>query len=393
MASLLELHRDRAGVAAAERGGEGPQSRARLEVGGRGRAPMRARSEPYANEAWRQGRRAWQREGERRASIPIAEVQETVNGCRSAGQGGEVDTAAECDAPAVVPATCPARAGSATLCSRLALAGLESVRDDAPHPHAHGLTQRRGRRGMGEQETKRADGRLPAQVGYWSAILLASVLLVYLLSMIGLVFSHPARWTGVADYVAATSAAWQRFLTICELCVFLAAPLYLSLLRCIHEQARGRQRFLARMGVDFALIATVLSSINYFTQLGAVRLSIKHGEVVGLEHLIQVNTHSAMYGLAILGWTLFLGASSLLIAPVFSGKGLTKVIRWACRVNAFACLLGLFGYLLEAITLDLLYLGGMGTSMIVLSISSALYFKRRLSTEGGNYVAQAIAVP
>ncbi len=215
-------------------------------------------------------------------------------------------------------------------------------------------------------------------MGCWSAGLLASVLIVYTLSMIGLILAHPAQWTGLADYVAATAAPWHRYLTVGEACVFLAAPLYLVMTNCILEQAEGAQRFLVRVGVCFAVIATVLGSISYFVQLGPVRLSIEHGELAGLEQLVQVNTHSAMYSLAILGWTLFLGLSSLFVAFAFGEGRLGRLIRWAFLVNGASCLLGTVGYLGEAPLLNLLYLGGMGTSMIVLSISLAVHFRRPL---------------
>jgi hypothetical protein len=222
-------------------------------------------------------------------------------------------------------------------------------------------------------------GRLSTKVGCWSAALLAFVLIAYTLSMTGLVLSHPARWTGLSDYVAATSAPWHRFLTVCEACVFLAAPLVLVLTNCILDQADGDRRFLAGLGVCFAVVATVLGSINYFVQLGPVRQSIEHGEITGLEQFVQVNTHSVMYSLAILGWTVFLGLSSLFTAPVFGGRGLGRMIRWSFLVNGFSCMLGALGYFFEVPVLDILYLGGMGTSMTVLSISLAVHFQRRPS--------------
>ena len=65
--------------------------------------------------------------------------------------------------------------------------------------------------------------------------------------------------------------------------------------------------------------------VDYYVQLSTVRLTIAKGEIVGLEQWLQANPYSGVAAINMLGWTLFLGLSSLFVAPVFFwqrfGKG------------------------------------------------------------------------
>ena len=81
--------------------------------------------------------------------------------------------------------------------------------------------------------------------------------------------------------------------------------------------------------------------------------------------------------LNLLGWSLFLGLSSLCAAPLFGSNRLERWLRNLFLANGLFCLLGGAGYLLEHFWLLFLSLNfGMGGAMLALTILLAVYFRR-----------------
>jgi hypothetical protein len=77
-------------------------------------------------------------------------------------------------------------------------------------------------------------------------------------------------------------------------------------------------------------------------------------------------------------WTVFLGLSSLFVAPVFSRGKRERVIRWAFALTGLFCLGGGIGYVGEIpglvfVTITL----GMGGAVLVATAALALWFLSR----------------
>lgn len=225
--------------------------------------------------------------------------------------------------------------------------------------------------------------RLSITIGFWSATFQTVLLVAYTIFIGLLIFSKPSAWTDLSNYLDALNGSWHSFLTWCQLAAFLSAPIYLLLVNCIHDYTDNAKKILTRISICFAAIFTTLSSINYFVQISAVRQSIIKGQLEGLEQFIQLNTSSPMYALVMLGWTLFLGLSSLFLVPVFSGGRLERVLKVSFLANGSFCIIGCLGYVADIMLLNILYVGGMGTSMIVVSVSLAVLFRRIGNTAAG----------
>ena len=164
---------------------------------------------------------------------------------------------------------------------------------------------------------------------------------------------------------------------IARFAMLLFGPLYVVLLNCIYEHTPQEKRLLARIGIDFGLAFAVLTGINYFVQLSAVRLSLLKGELQGLEQIVQANPISGISAINMLGWTLFLGLSSLFIAPVFSGSKLEKAIGMAFLVNGLCCLLGGLGYIFDILILIFLTINfGMGGAILTAAILLCIFYKK-----------------
>jgi hypothetical protein len=140
---------------------------------------------------------------------------------------------------------------------------------------------------------------------------------------------------------------------------------------------------MGKIAISFAIMFAVCISIHYFVQISSVRLSIASGQTAGLEQFIQANPSSGIAGINLVGWTLFFSLACLFLAPVFPGKGINRVIRYALVANAIFCLLGGFGYIMDYVILVLFCLNiGMGGAMGTAIIGMLIYFNRFKRDEG-----------
>jgi hypothetical protein len=223
--------------------------------------------------------------------------------------------------------------------------------------------------------------RISIQIGFWSALLIAVTFFVFTICFVMIAATPPLFiWTNLADYVLFANQRSQILQDIARFTMLLFGPLYVVLLNCIYDHTSQEKRLLARIGINFGLAFAVFTGINYFVQLSAVRLSLLKGELQGLEQIVQANPISGISAINMLGWTLFLGLSSLFIAPVFSGSKLEKAIGMAFLVNGFFCLLGGIGYVFDIIILIFLTINfGMGGAILTTAILLCIFYKKLMA--------------
>lgn len=218
---------------------------------------------------------------------------------------------------------------------------------------------------------------LSYQIGYWSALLLILSLIIWIISFTGIALTSPLfTWTNLQDYVAYTQNNPQFFQNLAKFFMLLFGPLIVLLINSYYDYASPNKKVLVRISMLFALGFAVLSSLHYFVQISAVRLSIEQGQTEGLQHFIQANPLSIMTSIDMTGWTLFLGLSSFFIFPVFTGNRLNQTIRYAFLINGISCILAGIGYTLQIDILTLVFVNlGVGGAIIVVSIASLILFK------------------
>jgi hypothetical protein len=117
-------------------------------------------------------------------------------------------------------------------------------------------------------------------------------------------------WDDMASYLNYVTNNEQTFQNPARFAMLLFGPLFVVLLRSIHDLAPHEKRPLTRIALCFGLAVAALTGINYFVQLTAFRLSILRGETEGLEQIVQANPFSAISAINVLGWTLFFSLSS-----------------------------------------------------------------------------------
>ena len=227
-------------------------------------------------------------------------------------------------------------------------------------------------------------GRTSLTLGFWSSLLCLGTFLVFTVCFI-VAFTMPPvfQWTNMQDYLAYSNPASQPFKSTAQLMMLLFAPLYVLMLNSIYDLAGAEKKALARGALLLGIIFAALISMHYFVQLSAVRLGIAKGQVTGLEQFVQANPASAISAINMLGWTLFFGLSSLLVAPVFTGGGLEKFIRIVFIVNGVCCLLGGIGFVLDITPLVFLTINfGMGGAVIAITLALCVFFRRMMRETG-----------
>ncbi len=222
--------------------------------------------------------------------------------------------------------------------------------------------------------------RLSLRLGFWAALGCVVTFVIFTLAFIGLLFVRPLfLWSDLAAYLAFDRAYPTWLPDLARLAMLLFGPLFVVVLNSIYDLAAPAQKGLARLALLFGLGFAVLTGAHYFVQLAAVRASIAAGVTDGLVQVVQANPYSAFAALNMLGWTLFLGLAMLCAAPVFAGKGLARVIRYALAATGLICLLGGVGYLVQNTLIVFVTMNpAMGGAVLVTMVALSLYFRRQL---------------
>lgn len=234
---------------------------------------------------------------------------------------------------------------------------------------------------------------LNLKLGFWAALLSALTYVIYAVCFVAILFLNPLFvWTDLPAYLDAAQETNQFFKHLAQFAMLLYAPLFLLLLNTIHELAPPRQKVLTRAAIAFGLGFVVLNNTAYFIQLSTVRLAVNRGEGAGLEQLIIANPAAAITAVSTLGWTLFQGPASLLVAPVFTGGRLERIIRLAFLANGVICLLGGLAFIFDITWLVFLTLNlGVGGAGLAIALSLALYFRRLVAVSSdGEANAQSL---
>ena len=221
---------------------------------------------------------------------------------------------------------------------------------------------------------------LSLKLGYWSALISAATFIIFTISFIGVFATAPLFiWTDLADYVAYTQANSTFFPTLARLSMLAFAPTFVVLLTCLHEIALDDKRILMRLSVHFGLLFAGLTSLHYFVQVTAVRLSLQTNQLAGLEQIVQANPISAISAINMLGFTLFLGLSCLFAAFAFGNGKWERVLRYAFLLNSIFTLAGGVGYILQINLLIFFTLNfGLGGALLAVFVAAMKLFKRVL---------------
>ncbi|MFC1731074.1 hypothetical protein ACFL6I_12140 [candidate division KSB1 bacterium] len=225
--------------------------------------------------------------------------------------------------------------------------------------------------------------RLVQKIGFWASLIAAISFVIFTICFVAIAATQDLiMWTNLDDYFKSILNNNQIYKYVAQTCVLVFGLSYLAILNCIGEIADPKKKILSKISISFGIIFITLIGINYFIQITAVQFNIQAGITDGLSNWIMLNPNSISLSIAMLGWTIMFGLSSLFAASIFEGKGISRTIRVLFVVNGIFCLLGGFGFLIQNITLVNLTMNmGMGGVMTILTIVLSRYFwKKRITT-------------
>src|SRR4030095_5827212 len=134
---------------------------------------------------------------------------------------------------------------------------------------------------------------LPIKIGFWSALSIAVLFIVFTFCFIIVYTQAPLSfWTNIQDFAANYAQGNVVFKRLAQLSMVLFGPLYVVSLESIHHLVPPPKKLPVRLAIDFGLVFTVLSSLHYFIQLTTVPWNISTGQLFGLEQFVQSNPSS-----------------------------------------------------------------------------------------------------
>ena len=220
-----------------------------------------------------------------------------------------------------------------------------------------------------------------ARLGFWSALLAAIAWLVFTVCFVVIPVVNPSfTWTTLDSFLAHARAHDQTLVYVAQACMLLWGPIWVVVLSALQDYAAPARKGLARAALVLGIGFAILTGINYFTQITAVRFNIARGTTAGLEQFLQHKPDSIMAAINMLGWTLYFGLSSLLAAPIFTAGGLARAIRIALIANGVCCLLAGVGFVFDNIVLVFLTINlGMGGAVLCATVLLCVFFRRSIA--------------
>ena len=224
---------------------------------------------------------------------------------------------------------------------------------------------------------ERPMSRLSIKLGYWSAVLSVILTIGWFIGLVvATIFFRIPSWTNLADFVAAIRPASLVAATLAQAAAFFLGPLSLILFCSLHDYAPDDRKILTRIGLCCMVATMVLGNQMYFVHFNIMRLIASKHALMGLEQFVEWNPGSAISASGLLAWSFFWGLGLIIVAPIFSGGRLERLLRYTFLICGVCGILGTVGYLFEITLFMLVYfMGAMaaGTSMYVLE---SLLFKR-----------------
>jgi hypothetical protein len=219
-----------------------------------------------------------------------------------------------------------------------------------------------------------------ARLGLWSALAATAAWLIFTICFVGIAATRPTYlWTDLADYLAHARAYDQTPVYLAQACMLFMGPLYVLILCALLEHAPAERKTVLRAALALGVGFAVLTGINYFTHVTAVRFNITRGTTDGLEQFLQHKPDSVMAAINMLGWTVYFGLSSLLAAAAFGAGRLERALRIAFVANGVCCLLAGVGFVVDNVLLIYLTINlGMGGAVLVIMVLLCVFFARRL---------------
>ena len=159
-----------------------------------------------------------------------------------------------------------------------------------------------------------------SKLGYWSAFLASLFSIIYIIGQL-------AEWLNLLG----SGGGSENPSTALGLIILLTPSLFLApsfalMILCVHYYAAEDKKVWSHAGIIFAVVYTVMVSINYYVQLTLIVPHLMKGEVESIRPFLFTPFDSFIYSVDVLGYS-FMSLSTLFTAYVFNGTGLERTAR------------------------------------------------------------------
>jgi hypothetical protein len=149
----------------------------------------------------------------------------------------------------------------------------------------------------------------------------------------------------------------------------------------IHHFTSPERKLFSLTGLVFAIISTIILTLDYFVQVSFIQPSLLAGETEGIAMLSQFNPHGIFIILEEMGF-ITMNISLFCLVPVFSNTDkleksvrLTFIISFILMLLSFIAIIAFYGikreYRFEVIIISITWI-----ELIVTGILFSLFFKR-----------------
>jgi len=219
--------------------------------------------------------------------------------------------------------------------------------------------------------------KISLKLGYWSALLCAATFIIWIISFAGIAIISPLyTWDGLSGYIDFINSNNQFFQYLAKSFLVVFSVSFIVLLISLGELIIPERKVLAKIGIVFGIMFSLLSAMHYFGQISSVRWALDKEQLTGIEHFLQANPTSFLASMNMLGWTLFLGLSSLFMAFALEKTGNFNLMKIALLVNGISCLLAGIGFITQTDIITFVFINlFMGAALLVFTITAARLFK------------------
>jgi hypothetical protein len=155
---------------------------------------------------------------------------------------------------------------------------------------------------------------------------------------------------------------------------------YMIMMISVHKVVQGEKKLFSLIGTGFAVISTLILSLDYFVQVSFIQPSLLAGETEGIAMLSQFNPHGLFIILEEFGFVT-MNISFFCLVPVFSGSArierslkITFITAFILMIISLAGVLIIYGinreYRFEVIIISITWI-----ELIITAILFSRYFK------------------
>jgi len=156
---------------------------------------------------------------------------------------------------------------------------------------------------------------------------------------------------------------------------------YMIMMISVHHFTSIEKKLFSHIGISFAIISTLILSLDYFVQVSFIQPSLLAGETEGIAALSQYNPHGIFIILEEMGF-ITMNISFFCLVPVFSNSNrLEKKIRWTFIISFVLMLISLVTVLIvhgirREYRFELIIISITWIELIITGVFFSIYFKK-----------------